>query len=128
MCVNICARTFIQLESEPNQSLCLIGGDEMVEWSKAVFFLRKDGCCPRIEYARGSFHLVETHFAGGSMFEYSQNSRQLEYRVWKERVQRSNQQHRKENFSKYLNSMDKKIRILELLFFSFAKIYNTDND
>ena len=36
--------------------------DEMVEWSKALSFLRSDRCCPRIESPKCSFHLLGTAY------------------------------------------------------------------
>ena len=37
-------------------------GDEMDEWIKALNFLRRDRCCPRIESAKSSFHLLKEEF------------------------------------------------------------------
>ena len=53
--------------SKANESLrrmytSIFGGDEMVDWFKALNFLRSDRCCPRIESTKGSFfHHPFTH-------------------------------------------------------------------
>ena len=36
----------------------VLGDDEVVEWFKALSFLRSDRCCLRIESAKCSFHLL----------------------------------------------------------------------
>ena len=46
----------------------LLGGDDMVEWFKALKFLKSDRCCPRIESGQCSFHpfkhVTSTAFQG----------------------------------------------------------------
>ena len=50
----------------------VLGGDEMVEWFKALNFLRSDRCCPRIKSAKCSFLLLLAKLVEIYVYEFTE--------------------------------------------------------